>query len=82
MHGGIPQVCADYPAYREINDRYKIALLISDLSPESLAAAINELLTNNELWNELHFNCKKASAELNWQKEEPVLVNFYKKLFG
>src|SRR5688500_1048454 len=70
MHAGIPQICVDYPAYREINDQFKIAVLITDLSSPSLAAAINSLLRNPDLQSELRENCQKAKKLFNWQSEE------------
>lgn len=81
MHAGIPQICVDYPAYREINDQFKIAVLISDLSSPSLAATINNLLRNPELQTEIRENCQKAKKLFNWQSEEEKLLNFYGSVF-
>lgn len=81
MHEGIPQLCVDYPAYREINDQYKVAILIKDLSPESIAHAINEILGNKNLQKELRENCLKAREVYNWQAEEKSLINFYHSIF-
>ena len=82
MHAGIPQICVDYPAYREINDRFKVAVLIRNLSPESLAKSINELADNTDLQAELIKNCLLARQELNWQKEEKKLISFYEAIFS
>ena len=82
IHAGIPQVSMNYPEYKKINDQFKIAELIDDLDPESIAKAINKLLTNKELYLELKQNCLAARQELNWQNEKDRLLNFYEELFN
>jgi glycosyltransferase involved in cell wall biosynthesis len=82
MHAGLPQVCMDYPAYREINREYKIAVLVSDLSPSGIAEEINKLLANDVLYQELQQNCLEARKRYNWQAEEIRLIRFYKNIFG
>jgi glycosyltransferase involved in cell wall biosynthesis len=82
MHACIPQLCVDYPAYRQINDQCKVAVLIDDLSPESLAKNINAMLHNKDLLTELRQNCSRARDEFNWQAEEKKLVHFYQQLFA
>lgn len=80
IHAGIPQVCVDYPAYKAINDEFEIAVLISDLTPQSIANAINSLLTNVALQDKLRDNCRKARLVYNWQNEEKKLVQFYQRI--
>jgi len=82
IQSGTPQLCVDYPVYREINDQYKIAVLINNLSPASIAARLNELLSNEQHWQELHNNCLEAAKFLNWENEEKKLIAFYKNIFG
>src|SRR4030095_274695 len=57
IHAGIPQVTMNYPEYKKINDQFKIAELIGDLSPEAIAGAINRLINNKELYLQLKQNC-------------------------
>ncbi|MBR2648888.1 MAG: glycosyltransferase [Sediminibacterium sp.] len=80
MMAGIPQVCINYPEYAQINDQYQFAFLIPDTKPETIAQAINNLLTDDVLYQQLRFNCLKARSILNWQNEEHKLINFYRKL--
>ena len=30
IHAGVPQLCVNYPVYREINDQYTVAVMIDD----------------------------------------------------
>jgi len=82
IHAGIPQVTMNYPEYKKINDQFKIAELIDDPDPESLAKAMNRLITNKEFYLQLKQNCLSAKQEMNWQKEKDKLLDFYKELFN
>jgi glycosyltransferase involved in cell wall biosynthesis len=82
IHAGIPQVTMNYPEYKKINDQFKIAELIDDLDPKTIAKALNQLITNKELYLQLKQNCVIAKQELNWQKEKDKLLNFYEELFN
>ena len=78
---GIPQVCVDYPEYAAINKKYKIAYMIGDTEPATIAAALNNLLEDDVLYQELHQNCLKARQILNWHNEQQTLLNFYNSRF-
>jgi glycosyltransferase involved in cell wall biosynthesis len=81
IHAALPQITMNYPEYKKLNDQYHAALLIDDINPSTIAHSINELLDNEPKRNELKNNCVKARQELNWQKEEKKLVEFYKNVF-
>lgn len=82
IHAGTPQLCMDYPVYRDIIAVHNVAVLIDDLSPQHIAKELNALLQDEERWKNLHANCLTAAQQLNWQKEEAVLLSFYNKVFG
>lgn len=77
---GIPQVCVNYPEYAAINQRFNIAYLITDTSPKTIAAALNNLLSDAVLYERLRKNCLFARNRLNWENEEQVLIGFYKEI--
>ncbi len=81
LHAGIPQLCVDYPVYKEINSNLPIAVLISDISVQNLVLQLNNLLHNEVVYIELQKNCIKVREILNWQTEEKKLVKFYNNLF-
>jgi glycosyltransferase involved in cell wall biosynthesis len=82
IHAGLPQVTMDYPEYHKINKQFEVAVLINDLAPESIAHAINDLLTDEVLHRKLKDNCMRARQELNWQHEEKKLLAFYQSVFA
>ncbi len=82
LHAGLPQITMKFPEYLKINQQYKVALLIHDLHPLTIAQALNNLLNDDVLHKELHNNCLKARKELNWQNEEKKLLSFYQSLIN
>ena len=82
MHNGVPQLCIDYPEYRKVNERFEIASLIADTTPEHIAAKLNELLNNKGYYQQLQQNCLEARKVFCWQEEEKTLLGTYRKLFN
>lgn len=80
IHAGVPQLCADYPVYREINAQFEVAVLISDLSAENIAKQVRMLLSDTVLYEKLRQNCLAAREVYNWQNEEKKLIEFYNNL--
>ncbi len=80
IHAGIPQLCVGYPAYAEINDKFRVALLTNDTNPENIAFLLNNLLDNEVVHGELKSNCQKAREYYNWQNEQKELIQFYRKV--
>jgi glycosyltransferase involved in cell wall biosynthesis len=75
---GIPQVCIAFPEYKQLNDIYHVALMITDTDAASISNAMNKLLADTVLYQQLKQNCLKAREVLNWEyEEEPKLLNFY-----
>ncbi len=81
IHAGLPQVTVDYPEYRKMNKQFEVAVLIDNLAPKRIAAAINNLLVDDVLHRRLKENCLIARQELNWQQEERKLLSFYQSVF-
>lgn len=82
IHSGVPQLCVNYPVYKELNNLYNVAVVIDQPDSDSIAAALNNLLNDDSKWKILHGNCRIAARELNWQQEEKKLIAFYKNIFG
>jgi len=80
IHAGIPQLCVGYPAYAEINGKFRVALLTNDTNPGNIALLLNNLLDNEVVYEELKNNCQKARKYYNWQNEQKELIQFYRKL--
>lgn len=80
MMAGTPQLCVDYPEYRQLNDRFGFAHLIADTDSQTIAIELNKLLTDPVLYNQLQQNAIKARSVLNWETESAQLIRFYNDL--
>lgn len=74
---GIPQLISDFPEFIRINEEYHVAMVIQDLTPESLSSAINRMLLDEQLYSQLKANCIKAREVLNWENEEKKMLAVY-----
>jgi glycosyltransferase involved in cell wall biosynthesis len=74
IQAGIPQICTDFPEYRKINEKYEVALLVSDLEVATIKSAIKTLLEDRSLYERLAKNCLEARKELCWEQEEAKLL--------
>ncbi len=77
---GLPQLCMNYPEYARINNQFEVACMIDNAAPGTIAGALNRLLEDDDFYAHLKANCLRARNELNWEKEEQVLLNFYKSI--
>ncbi|MDB5205667.1 MAG: glycosyltransferase family 4 protein [Flavisolibacter sp.] len=82
MHAGLPQIAMNFPEYKKINDRYKIAVLLDELSVDIVAASINATMENESLLIEMKSNAITAREVYNWEAEEKILLQFYQHLFS
>jgi glycosyltransferase involved in cell wall biosynthesis len=78
IHAGVPQITMDYPEYRRVQDAFEIGILIPEVEERLIVEAIRRLCADNALYQRLHENCAAARLELNWQKEEPRLVEVFR----
>lgn len=80
IQAGIPTINMNFPEYQRIVAKYKVALLVDDLSAETLVSSVQFLLNNKVLYEELQQNCNRAREEYIWEKEEELLINLYKSV--
>ncbi|MBK7131216.1 MAG: glycosyltransferase [Crocinitomicaceae bacterium] len=77
IHCQIPVLVSDLPEIKKIVQTYDIGLITQSHQPELLAAQINALFEDEELYNRLKANTKRASEELTWENECKVLEKIY-----
>ena len=77
IEAGIPQISMRFPDYDQLNQEYEVALLMDGLNEFVLSNAINDLLTDSELYTKFHKNALKAREVLCWEKEEQTLLDIY-----
>jgi glycosyltransferase involved in cell wall biosynthesis len=82
IQAGVPSVNMDFPEMKKLNEQYHIGILINECTPVAIADAVNNLLNNQQLYDELQKNCLAARLELNWQNEENKLIALYTPFKG
>ena len=63
-----------------MNDKYQVAILIDKPEPQLIAEAVNKLLNDENLYQQLSNNALLAKNELNWQLESKKLLNIYQQI--
>jgi glycosyltransferase involved in cell wall biosynthesis len=79
IHAGVPLLVSDLPELRRLIEMHGVGKIVSDVTPEKIAQALNEMLSGNnrETWRN---NARKAREVLNWQNESRVLHEVYEQL--
>lgn len=80
IQAGLPQITMNFPEYAMVNQEYAVAVLINDLSIETLSDTIRETLGNASILEQLHKNTLKARQVYNWEIEEKKLLQIYDKV--
>jgi glycosyltransferase involved in cell wall biosynthesis len=79
IHAGIPVLASPLPEIKKIIDEYQIGCTLDSYDSKQLADKMQFMLSDNEsraIWKK---NLTLASEKLNWENEEPVLLNLLKK---
>lgn len=78
MAAGVPVIASDFPLWRGIIDDAGCGLCVDPTDPRSIADAIDILVANPGMAQEMGDNGKRAVVErYNWHHEELKLFDFY-----
>jgi glycosyltransferase involved in cell wall biosynthesis len=81
MSAGLAVIASDFPYWRELLDPIGCASFVDPLDPVQIAAAIEELLADEERAGEMGRRGAAAVRErLNWEREAPKLLELYSRL--
>ena len=81
MSAGIPVIASHFPLWREIIEGNDCGICVDPLNPQGIAEAINKLVTDPELAENLGSNGRKAvEKKYNWHNEETKLLNLYQDI--
>lgn len=82
MHAGVPQLAMNYPEYATINAQFEVATLLNEVTPRTVADALNQLLGDETYYKRLQQACLQAREVYCWQREEERLLQVYQKVFN
>lgn len=78
---GMPAVISDFPYYKKTIEKYQYGIAVDSSREEEIVGAIQEILSNNELYEKMVKEGKRAIyEEMNWEIEANKLAEFYQQL--
>lgn len=80
INAGLPVIMSDVPEHRYLNEKFNFGLIVTEVTPEKIADAINELMTNEKRYEKLRNNAITASRILSWEQESIKLIQIYRRL--
>lgn len=80
IYAGIPTLSSNLVELKAIIQQYEIGAIANSHKPEDIAAAIEKVCGNEEMYNRFKANTHKARAALNWDIEKKVLEDIYTQL--
>jgi len=82
LMAGVPVVASDLPEMRRVIEESGAGLLIDASDPRQVADAVNRLLADADLRNEMSQKAIAARRRYCWETEERSLVELYASLLG
>jgi glycosyltransferase involved in cell wall biosynthesis len=82
IQASTPIICSQLIEIKKVVEHYNVGISIPSTTPENISHAINSLLNDRTLLNEMKRNCKKAAEIENWGKENEKLRKVIKDAFG
>lgn len=83
MSAGLPVIASNFPLWREIIEGNECGICVDPLDPSAIAAAIDKLVGNPSLAQQMGENGRKSVYErYNWSQEEKKLFAVYDRLLA
>lgn len=81
MAAGLPIVASNFPLWREIVEGNECGLTVNPLDPKEIAEAIEYLLSNPQMRDQMGRAGRKVFVEkYNWNSEAKTLLDLYREL--
>jgi glycosyltransferase involved in cell wall biosynthesis len=82
MSAGLPVIASHFPLWREIIEGNNCGICVDPRDPAAIASAIDRLVENPDLAQDMGTNGRRAVHErYNWAAEEKKLVTLYQRLY-
>ena len=77
IRAGVPCVVSALPEMERVVVSSGVGVIVREHSAENIAAAINNLLSDNDLYQRCKANTSEAAEQFCWENEEKVLREIY-----
>lgn len=78
MASGTPFILSDFPYWRPYFEGSGV--FVAPAEPEKIADAINELITDEDVYKRLHESCLSNANKFSWKTESAKLIRFIENL--
>lgn len=75
---GVPVVASDLPEIRKIVEGHKVGRVVDSSSEQLIAQAIEDMLSNESIYDECKNNIFELRKTLNWQHEGEKIIKLYR----
>lgn len=84
LQAAVPILVSDLPEMRNIVETYKVGeyLPADQRKAEGLAAQVHRILSNREQYQTYVENCRSAAKELNWEREQEIVLHIYQNILN
>jgi glycosyltransferase involved in cell wall biosynthesis len=82
MMSGVPVVACDFPEIKRVVEGERVGLCIDSHNYQEIAHAVNTLLDDIDLRNELSKNCITAKEKYNWDIEKEKFLDIYQTILA
>jgi glycosyltransferase involved in cell wall biosynthesis len=76
----VPALHMDFPEYRSLVEKYRVAILLKELSPEAIVSTINALQIDEQEYKALASECHQVKKLFTWQLEAQKLLTLYRDI--
>ena len=80
IHALTPVICSDFPAMKEIVDKYRIGLTCDPTNLEAISDCVERFRTDRDFLSLCKKNTSIAKRDLNWENEKSLLASAYLNL--
>lgn len=77
---GIPVITSNINEVAAIVKQYHTGIVLDDVTPENIAAAVTQLATNEALYTGFKQNTLTAANDLDWNNEKKIIETLFKKI--
>ena len=76
----VPVIVSNIKEVAMIVEQYQTGIVIEDVTPEQIAAAVHTMEADEKLYANYKANTRKAIAELNWNKEKKIIEDLFRQI--
>ena len=78
LSAGLPVVFSDFPEMRKVIVENNVGLVVDETDPKAVAGAVDYILSNPGVYDEMSKNAKRIIKEkYNWEREGEKLLKIY-----